>query len=106
MYDMDPQDDFGGNVDTAYSNEFPSALPPSGPSATQKMWFDHGVVAADSETIPDGGIVGGEAPPGNLPGSGIVREDVDEQASPLAKFDALKNSLPDIAGKGVPTTTE
>lgn len=93
-------------MDSSYQNDFPSTLPPSGPSANQNLWFEREEPSTDDnrpEVSPDGGD--NQAPSGELPGSGKNSNDVNEQASPLANFDGLHNALPDIAGKGTTNTT-
>ena len=103
----DLQDDFGANMDSNYSKEFPSALPPSGPNTTQNLWFEREAPSGDSEVTPDSGVGDGDAPPGDLPDSGTSNDAVNEQVSPLANFEALQTALPDIAGKGTtPAMTE
>jgi hypothetical protein len=107
MNDRDLQDDFGANMDSNYSRDFPSALPPSGPNATQNLWFEREAPSGDSEVSPDSGGGEGDAPPGDRPDSGSGNDEVNEQVSPLANFEGLQNALPDIAGKGTtPAMTE
>jgi len=107
LHDRDSQDFGGPNMDSGYQRDFPSTLPPSGPSANQNLWFEREEASADDnrpEVSPDGDD--NQAPPGEHSGSGTNSNEVNEQASPLANFDGLHNALPDIAGKGTTTTTE
>ena len=107
LLDRDLQDDFGAHVDSNYSKDFPSALPPSGPNATQNLWFEREAPSGDSEVTPDSGGGDGDVPPGDLPASETNKDEAVDQVSPLANFEGLQNALPDIAGKGTtPATTE
>lgn len=86
-----------------------SSLPPSGPMATQTLWYKTGQdspvdeslvgtsdAAAHLDSVDDDDDDG----PALTTGTPLVGTDLSGDTSPLASLGSLQNALPDISGKG------
>ena len=85
-----------------------SSLPPSGPMASQNLWYKAGqdspvdeslVGTSDAAAHLDAADDDGEGPELTT-GTPLVGTDLSADASPLASLGSLQNALPDISGKG------
>jgi hypothetical protein len=87
-----------------------SSLPPSGPMASQNLWYKTGQDSPVDESLVGTSDAGAhldavdgdddDVGPELSTGTPLVGTDLSADASPLASLGSLQNALPDISGKG------